>query len=164
MVARTQRADLSRPALFGVLAHLVRIGAGHAAALFGMRDILGTGEALAQRPPAAVVQDPVELRLVDVQMALDADAAGEKLVERVRQLVQIRQDILHVQLRAHHADAAVDVVAHAAGGDHAIGQTGGDYAADREAVALVNVRHRHRLPDDSGQRGRVDQLLQRAIF
>ena len=50
MVARTQRADLSHPAFFGVLAHLVRIGAGHAAALFGVRDILGTGIPLALAP------------------------------------------------------------------------------------------------------------------
>ena len=61
------------------------------------------------------------------------------------------------------AHAAVDVVADPARRDDAVGGLGRRKPADREAVALVDVRHRHRRLDDAGQRGDVLELLQRAV-
>jgi len=66
VVARAERADLSQPALLGRFADLSGICARHAAALFGVRHIFGSGEAFAAGPAAAVGQDRVKLALVGV--------------------------------------------------------------------------------------------------
>ena len=59
--------------------------------------------------------------------------------------------------------AAVDVVADPARRDDAVRELHRRDAADREAVALVDVRHRERRVDDPRQRGDVLELLERAV-
>ena len=67
------------------------------------------------------------------------------------------------QRQREQAHAAVDVVADAARRDDAVRELGRRDAADREAVALVDVGHRQRRLDDPRQRRHVLQLLERAV-
>ena len=68
----------------------------------------------------------------------------------------------------HLADAAPpgmrSALGESAGRDHPARQAGGHHATNREAIALVDVRHRQRLTDDAGQGCRIHELFQRAIF
>ena len=64
------------------------------------------------------------------------------------------------EVRPHEADAAVDVVADAAGRDDAaLGRVGRRDAADAEAVAPVDVRHRQAGALDAGQHRDVRDLV-----
>ena len=67
------------------------------------------------------------------------------------------------QRQGEQPHAAVDVVADPAGRDDAVGQLGGGDPADREPVALVDVRHREGRADDARQGGDVLELLEREV-
>src|SRR6185295_5114110 len=68
------------------------------------------------------------------------------------------------QVRAHQAYAAVDVVADAAGRDHAaFVRIGAADSADAKAVAPVNIRHRQAGMLNAGQVGNVGDLIERLI-
>ena len=67
--------------------------------------------------------------------------------------------LLAVTRVASRPDAAVDVVADPAGRDDPVWQAGRRHAADREAVALVHVRHHHNMAHQSGQAGGVHRLI-----
>ena len=69
-------------------------------------------------------------------------------------------ELAFAERESEQADATVDVVAHAAGGDDAVGQLHRRHAADGKAVALVDVGHRQNGFDDAGERRDVDELRQ----
>ena len=164
MVARAQCADLIDAAFLGLVAHLGGIGADHPAAFFGVGDIFLAGKALFQCPAAAVDQDVIQFGLVEMQVALHTHAARHVAVKRIGQTIDMWSQFRGVQMGREQANAAVDIIADAAGRDHPARQPGGHHATDREAVALVNIGHRQRLADHAGQGRRVDQLFQGAIF
>ena len=75
----------------------------------------------------------------------------------------MRDDFVAHERGGQQAHAAVDVEAHAARRDHPGARVGGGHAADGETVALVDVGHGERRPDDAGQEGDVDSLLEREV-
>jgi len=85
-------------------------------------------------------------------------------VERGGQIGQTRADVAALEPARQQAHAAVDVVAHAAGRQHALVGVEGGHPADREAVAPVDVGHRDRVAQDAGQVGDVDHLLGAAVL
>ena len=85
--------------------------------------------------------------------------AGDLVDERLLAVAQL----VGCDRGRQQAHAAVDVVADPAWGDDAVGRLGRRQPADRESVALVDVRHRQRRPDHARKRGHVLELLQRAI-
>ena len=76
------------------------------------------------------------------------------------EFLDARLDVGGRQVRPDEADAAVDVVADAAGRDDAaLRRVGGRHAADRKPVAPVDVGHGQAGPLDAGERGHVGHLL-----
>ena len=73
------------------------------------------------------------------------------------------RDVGRREVGPQQPHAAVDVVADAAGADDAVLDVGGDDAADREPVALVDVGHRERRLDDAREGRAVRHLLQRRV-
>ena len=71
--------------------------------------------------------------------------------------------LLAAQGEGQQAYAAVDVVAHAAGRDDAVGWLGGGHPSHREPIALMDVRHGQGRSGGPRQRGHVLDLLQRVI-
>ena len=71
--------------------------------------------------------------------------------------------MLPAQARAEQAHPAVDVVAHAAGGDDALIRVEGRHAADGEAVAPVDVGHSQGGTHDPRQGGDVGHLLEALV-
>ena len=75
-----------------------------------------------------------------------------------------RLDLVQRQVRAHQPHAAIDVVADAAGRDHApFGRIGRADAADAEAVAPMDVGHGEAGHLDARQKGHVGHLLRGLI-
>ena len=126
------------------------------------RDPRGCEAALGQKG-AAFAQDPVELGGVEAEVAPPAHARGD----RPREIADERlQPVLHLpvaHLGGEEADAAVDVIAHAARRDDAVAGAEGGHSPDRKPVALVRVGHGVGEAGDSGQCRDVDDLQQRAV-
>jgi len=61
------------------------------------------------------------------------------------------------------ADAAIDVVAHAARADHARLRIHGRHAADRKAIAPVDIGHGNAVAHDAGKVGDVAHLIERFL-
>src|SRR5262249_34863438 len=116
-------------------------------------------------PRGALLRHLVELVRLELDLAAASRAGRDRLQQRLRELAAVLARLL----RAHAADrqeahAAVDVEADAAGRDHAaLGRIEGRHAADREAVAPVNVGHRERRADDARQARDVRDLLEARI-
>ena len=87
------------------------------------------------------------------------DAPHQLLHERL----EPRPHVLEAEARPHQPHAAVDVEPDAARRDHAVGLVHGRDAADGEAVAPVDVRHRDAGGDHARQRRHVGDLLQRLL-
>ena len=86
-------------------------------------------------------------------------APGDLVDERLL----ARAEVVGGQRQHEQPDATVDVVSHAAGRDDACPSFRRRDPADREAVALVDVRHREGGVDDARQAGHVLELLERAV-
>ena len=88
---------------------------------------------------------------------------AEQLVHQRRQVAAATSSSREVGAQQPHA--AVDVVADAAGRDHAARRwIGRRHAADGEAVAPVDVRHGQRVADDARQEGHVGHLLEGLVL
>src|SRR5690606_21076990 len=72
-------------------------------------------------------------------------------------------DVIDPETRREEADTAIDVVADAARGDHSLVDVERRDAADREAVAPMDVGHADRRPDDPRKTGDVRDLLDRSV-
>ncbi len=92
--------------------------------------------------------------------------AGRNLPEKCfDQCAQVRLHLAIAEVGAHKAHAAVDVVADAARGDDApFIWIGGANAADRKAVAPVDVRHRQAGMLNTRQESDVRDLLGRLVL
>ena len=111
----------------------------------------------ARGPPAIRCRSSLRLNLYLPPRPTPVGNVGEQFVD---QRFQMRLHFGQLQIRAHHAHAAVDVVAHAAGRDHApFVRIGRANAADAEAVAPVNIGHGQAGHLNAGQRGDVGHLL-----
>ena len=98
-----------------------------------------------------------------LQPAALADSARAGRVERRREVVQHARRLSELHSGGQQPHPAVDVVADRSGRNDAARQLGGGDPADREAVALVHVRHHQHLADDPRQGGGVDRLLERGV-
>ena len=125
------------------------------------RDVLGSRRARSARGPSRSTASS-SLRS-EVERAAAARAGRDPPRELVHERLPPQPQLGLRERQREQADAAVDVVADAAGRDDAVGQRGGGDAADREAVALVDVGHRQGGLDDARQRGDVHELLERPV-
>jgi hypothetical protein len=89
-----------------------------------------------------------------------ADARGNGPIERVCERDFEAFDLSAFEAGVQAAHAAGNIEAHTPGrDDSALIRIERSYAADRESVAPVRVRHRIRSIDDAGQGGDVRDLL-----
>src|SRR5207244_5635066 len=108
----------------------------------------------------ALAHEPAQLVGVEPVLAGSPGPGRDVAEQRVHELADVRLDLAVGQVRADQANAAVDVVADAAGGDHAtLVRVGGGDAADAEAVPPVDVRHGQAGVLDAGQEGDVGHLV-----
>ncbi len=163
VVARAEAADLRAPALEGPAAHRRRVRAGHHAALLGVREVVLRRVPAPDEERGSLLGEPLQLALLEMQSAVRPGALRHTPHQLVHERLEPRPDVLQAEARSHEAHAAVDVEADAARRDHAAGLVHRGDAADGEAVAPVDVRHRDAGVDDAGQRGHVGDLLQRLL-
>jgi hypothetical protein len=159
VVARAHRSELSGAALARPLGDRGRVRLGEPALRLRPLDVLVP---LGDRP-RALAQHAVERVAPPVRATLLARPGRDRPRELVDERFAPAAQLLARQRQRQQPHAAVDVVAHAAGRDDAVRQLGRGEPADREAVALVDVRHRECRVDDPGQRGDVLELLERAV-
>ncbi len=116
MISRAERAELLAAAVIGVIGDGIRIGHLEAPVFFGMVEVGRARIALARGPSGAIAHEPLEFHEAERRdRALRADAGGDGRKERVGQLLNPLLDVIVTKLRADEPDAAVDVVADAAG-------------------------------------------------
>ena len=111
----------------------------HAAFLLDVEVILGDAIALFHDVFGAAIQDAVEFRLGEVELAALAHAGGNLAVEGFHDFVLAFEDIGAEEIGFQQSHTAVDIVTDTAGGDDTLIQIEGSHAADGEAVALVGV-------------------------
>ena len=124
----------------------------------------GGGPAALGQVGRAFGQQAAEFLAVEQIRAARAHAGRNAAEERVHQLADPRLTSATREIGAHQPHAAVDVVADAAGRDHAaFGRIGGRDAADAEAVAPVDVGHGQAGHLNARQKGHVGHLLGRLV-
>ena len=117
----------------------------------------------AQGPVHAHLERGLQSRRRRRDDALRTYADWDVVEEGLRESLFDVGDVAFVQVRAHHAHAAVDIEADAARGDDRVRVRHverGD-VADGEAVPGVHVRERDAFVDDAGKGGDVGELLDR---
>ena len=165
VVAAAQRAALIRPATERPLRKEIRPSIGNAAAGLGRFDVRLPAQATPDHERRTVCHELDQLPTRELDPPAAPDAAGHLGEQLVDELFDTRLDIIEREVGADQAYAAVNIVTHTAGRDHAaLVRVGRRHAADAEAVAPVNVRHGQRVPDDAGQRGDVGDLLGRLVL
>ena len=165
VVARADRAELAGAPLARPRRDVPGVGALEAALGLGRADVVVAADpALLDEPPRPLLEHRVELGAAQRERPALARAGGHAPRDRLDERAAAAGVELAVRERGREQPhAAVDVVADAAGGDDAVRRRGRGQAADREAVALVDVGHRDRGLDDPRQRRDVLQLLERAV-
>ena len=163
MVPRAESAELAAATLARPVRDLAGVGPVEAAARLDSLEVVGHTVPPLDRPRGAARQDLVQRPRVERQRAARADARRDRRVERVHQAFHPGGDVGGVNRALHEAHAAVDVEPDRAGADDAVRGVGRHDAADGQAVALVDVRHRERRSDDPGEGGAVGQLLERRV-
>ncbi len=164
VVAGAERAELGDAALARSIRERPGVGAGQATAGFRELEVFRLAVTVPDRPRGAVAQHLVEVaRGQPGDRALAAHAGGDVVLELADELTEPAAEIGDGQVGAHEADAAIDVVADAAGGDDALLRVERRDAADREPVPFVDVRHRQRGAHDAGQVRDVAGLHERLV-
>ncbi len=107
VVPAAERADLRYPSLLGLVAHLGRIGGLHPAPLLGGQQVLLPPVAALHRPFRAVPQHIVEAAAGELDDALGAHPGGHVLEQEVYELLDVRPDVIGLQVGADQPDAAV---------------------------------------------------------
>ena len=163
VVARTESAELTGAAVVRPCRDGGGIGSREASSGLGaFQVVLGPDPAADEdaRPEAQnVVQHPAR----ESKRAVPAGAGRNRPRDLVHEPFATPTELVLRQRQDEQPDAAVDVVADAAGRDDPVGERRRGDASHREAVALVDIGHRERSPDDARQRGDVLQLLERAV-
>ena len=113
--------------------------------------------------PRALTEHVVEVCASERERPFLAGARWDGARDLVDERLTPPAELLLGEREHEQAHAAVDVVADAAGGDDAVRRLHRRDAADREAVALVDVRHGERGPNDPWERGDVLELLERLV-
>ena len=165
VVAGTERAHLRQPALAGLVSHGCGIGTIDCSVLLAVLQVVRLTVTIPNHPSGALHHQALQIVVGELHGTFAARARRDIAEKLVDQLSNFRAHIVRGQLTGQQTHAAVDVKSHAARRHHAafIG-VGSRHAADRKAVALVNVRHSQRPAHDARQHRHVDRLLQREIF
>ena len=165
MVARTQGAQLVLAAVQGEVRHHLGVGAGDGAPGLDVGQVGGLAEAFFHRPAGPVLEHLLKCRAGELKiLPPGTHPRGDVGEQGVHQGFHPGRHLLPAQSRAEQAHPAVDVVAHAAGGDDALFQVEGRHAADGEAVAPVDVGHGQGGSHDPRQGGDVGHLLEALVF
>ena len=164
VVATAQSAHLVALAPFGLLGHQTGLGMQHLPMLLDARQVVLRPPAATNRPFCTARQHRIHLRGTEPDGTGAAQTGRNLRVQRVRQRLLHRQDLLAPQSCKQATHAARDIKAHAPGGHHAA-RIGVErrYAAYREAVTPVRVRHDVRRAHNARQCRHVDGLLQRLV-
>src|SRR5262249_50856341 len=141
----------ARASLHRALAHAPGLRARHAAVLLDVREVALVPEPALHRPARALDDHLLaELARLDIHAAV-AGAGRHEAVELVDQ--RAHRFLVaggRLDFAAKQTHATVYVVAAPARRDHAVLRRERRHAADREAVAPVDVRHRQRVAQDPG--------------
>jgi hypothetical protein len=165
VVARAHRADLGRAAGERALGDLGGLGALEPALGLGVGDVVVGADAVALDEHArAVAQHRVERAAAQRERAVAPGARGRAPRDLLHEPLLALPELTGEHRQGEQANAAVDVVADAAGGDDAVGQLDRRDGADREAVAGMDVGHRQSGIDDPRQRRDVLQLHEAAVL
>ena len=111
-------------------------------------------------PLGALFDNLAKFAAGDPDKTLAADPGRHPLEQPVDQLVEVRLDLLIVQVGGHQPHAAVDVETDAARRDDPGLGIHGRHAADGKTVAPMPVRHAVGVFDDAGQGGDVGHLVE----
>ncbi len=164
VVARAHGAQLRPPPLLRPLRHRARVGEVEPAALLDARGLPLLGHPALHGPAGAVAQHLVEVARGQPEVPpLRADPRRDAAEQRVREVRHARREVAVREPRREQPHAAVDVVADAAGRHDPLDRVERGHAADREAVAPVDVGHGERVPDDARQVRHVGDLLGRLV-
>ena len=123
----------------------------------------GADPELSDQEARPLDENAVEPASVELELAVPSRARGDGARELVHERLDPVSELVRVERKREQSHAAVDVVADAAGGDHAVRELRRCHASDREAVPLVDVGHRERRVDDPRERRDVLELLQRPV-
>src|SRR5262249_42936394 len=82
----------------------------------------------------------------------------------VHHLANSRTHFVFLKRRAHQPNAAIDVETDTAGRNYALLPVRCGHSANREPVALVDVRHRQTGADDAWEHRHVHRLAQRLVL
>src|SRR6516162_8485611 len=115
------------------------------------------------RPVHAGVEHCVKLVVSKLDSTAATNSRRHVSLDLRRQCRETPADVFMGRSTRQQSDAAIDVIADTARRDNTILGTHCYDAADRETIALVDVRHRqHGLLHPRKSRG-IDELLQRAL-
>ena len=160
VIARAQRAALVGAATERMVADEVGPRAVEEAVRFGVFDIAVRRQPPPLQPAHAGAHQLPQFFGAEPVLSAAADAGRHVAEEFLHERLELRLDVVVVQVRADQADTAIDVVADATRGDDAaffgVGRT---HAADREPVAPVDVGHGQTGDLDAGERGHVGHLF-----
>ncbi len=147
----------------GAIGDLLGIGSVQPPLGFRSLDVLTEADAVIEQRSRALLQNPVELRPPQAQRPLAMGAGRDRPRDLVHELLAALTEVLGLEGQSQQSDPAVDVVAHAAWRDDALGGVECGKPSDREAVSLMDVRHRDGRVDDPRQSGDVLELLERKV-
>ena len=160
MVSAAQRSNLRPAPLFGAIRHLVDLGFGQRSFGLGKLGVAGFPIPVVDHPARALNKNFVQVLEIDLDETGSASAARHVTEDLVQQLSHPWPNVRFLKVGADQTHAAVDVETDAARRDDARGVVGGANTADRESVALVNVRHSQTGADDSRERRHVGRLFE----
>ena len=164
VVAAAERAALRAAALKGAVGNEVGPRSVEPPASLGHVQIGIPPVAALDDIAGAVAQQLLHFIVIELHPPAAPHAAGHCVEQRVDQLLHPLLCPLELDIGSDQSHAAVDVVSHTARADHTVGLriSCGD-AADAEAVAPMNVRHRQRVAHDAGQHGDICDLVRRLV-
>ena len=164
VVPGSQGSELSQASLACLLAHVGRVGVGHASALLRRDEVGGGPVSVLHSPCGSCGEDLLQFPGTDPGEALGAQSRRDVGVERIHQRIHASGEVLGGEVGAYEPDPAVDVETDAARGYGPGLRIHGGHTADGEPVAPVYVGHGHGAADDPGEAGHVGRLEGGVVF
>ncbi len=160
MVARAERPALIVAARDGAIADPRRIGPVESSPGLGELEVALGAIPFVHHVGGSLLHQPRQLGLVEEVLPALANARWDVAEELFHQRPDAVFRLAPLKLGAQQPDAAVDVVADAAGrDDSAFFGVGRRHAADAESISPVDIRHGQAGHLDARQRGHVGHLF-----
>ena len=160
MVARAQGAQLGPAPLQSPLREGLGVGPLQPAVVFDVVQVPTLSPTGLDGPLGPFSENLAQLRPRELERAALAHPGRDPGEEGLDQPLHPPAQLVGLQVGDQQPAAAVDVVAHPAGGDDPLLEIKGGHSADGKAVAPVHVRHGQGLPHQAGQKGHVGQLFE----